>query len=927
MSHSSLTGSSSASEQVFERIGSILLQIHQFRELDRLLNYGVRAVRDLLSADRVLIYQLLPGGDGVVIAESVGDEWKSIAGELIHDPCLQERWIEPYRQGRVSVIEDLQSSGIAPCHIDLLTHIQVKANLVAPVMVQQIDQGPGESNQQLWGLLIVHQCRTPRKWPNLYIQALKQIAAQIGIALHHLEVQNQLQQHLSSEDRWRSVLEGVEDGVWDWNLETGKIFYSYQWKAMFGYEDDEVGNTLSDWDSRVHPEDLAASYADLERHFKGETPFYRNEHRVRTKAGIWKWSLDRGKVIQRSADGRPLRMVGTNTDISDLKAAEALLEEKESFLRSIYDGADVSIFVVDVLPNGSFCYVGLNPAHSRLTGLTNEDMQGKSPAQIFPPEVATHVEAHYQSCVEAGHPIDYEECLPFRGETTWWLTKLTPIQNAEGRVVRLIGTGLDVSALKQAQLQLHLQSAALTACADAIVITDHHGIIEWVNPAFVGLTGYEPSEAIGKTPGELVKSGKHDANFYRHLWRQILSGQVWRGELINRRKDGSLYSEEMTITPICDNDSKVCHFVAIKQDITERKYLEALLRQEFQRERLVYTINHHIRKSLDLDTILQTAVQEMRQFLDTDRVIVYQLNPDWSGVVVAESVVAGWQAILERKITDSYFVETQGRSYLDNHFNATSDVYTAGLSPCHVEMMRELQVRAKLVLPILQEDHLWGLLVAHHCQGPRQWQPSEIRLLQELTGQLAIAIQHADLHQRLQQANQALERLSTTDSLTQVANRRRFDEALAQMWQQAHRQQQPISLVLCDIDYFKQYNDTYGHPGGDACLVAVAQALRQCLKRPLDCLARYGGEEFAVILPDTDLQGAIEVVRTMQAAIADLKIEHSLHPSSQHVTVSFGIASTNPASDPLHHPQTLLDQADQALYQAKAAGRNRYGVA
>ena len=121
---------------------------------------------------------------------------------------------------------------------------------------------------------------------------------------------------------------------------------------------------------------------------------------------------------------------------------------------------------------------------------------------------------------------------------------------------------------------MRLQSAALNAAANAIVITDRAGLIEWVNPAFSELTGYTAAEAVGRNPRDLVKSDQHDQAFYKNLWDTILSGQVWRGEIINRRKDGSLYTEEQTITPLRDLQGAITHFIAVKQDITERKRAE-----------------------------------------------------------------------------------------------------------------------------------------------------------------------------------------------------------------------------------------------------------------------------------------------------------------------------------------------------------------
>ena len=131
----------------------------------------------------------------------------------------------------------------------------------------------------------------------------------------------------ASEARWQFALEGARDGVWDWDAQTNKVFYSHQWKTMLGYEDSDIGNSLEEWDSRVHPDDKAQCYADLERLMSGETLFYQNEHRLRCKDGSYVWILDRGKVIERDADGNALRVIGTHTDITTQKKTEASLRQ------------------------------------------------------------------------------------------------------------------------------------------------------------------------------------------------------------------------------------------------------------------------------------------------------------------------------------------------------------------------------------------------------------------------------------------------------------------------------------------------------------------------------------------------------------------------------------------------------------------------
>lgn len=163
--------------------------------------------------------------------------------------------------------------------------------------------------------------------------------------------------------------------------------------------------------------------------------------------------------------------------------------------------------------------------------------------------------------------------------------------------------------------------------------------------------------------------------------------------------------------------------------------------------------------------------------------------------------------------------------------------------------------------------------------------------------------------------------IATLDSLTQIPNRRRFDEHLQHQWQDMARQQQPLALILCDIDQFKQYNDTYGHLAGDQCLRQVATALRQSIQRSLDLAARFGGEEFAVILPQTTQHGAACVARRIQAAIAQLNLPHPSSTIHPYVTLSFGLASQIPQAQNSY--LTLVERADQQLYLAKQAGRNQ----
>ncbi|WP_445172480.1 diguanylate cyclase domain-containing protein [Microcoleus sp.] len=601
----------------------------------------------------------------------------------------------------------------------------------------------------------------------------------------------------------------------------------------------------------------------------------------------------------------------------------------------------------------------------------------------------------------------------------------------------------------------------------------------------------------------------------------------------------------------------------------------------------------------ELETILQFAVEETRVLLQADRVIIYRFLLHRDGVVFAESVDAQWRQILGKQIYGFCFEATWVERYSQGQTSSISDIHSGHLQACDVELLDRIQVQAIVVVPILldgkqqQSPKLWGLLIAHQCQSPRQWEPLDVQILQHVAVQLGLRMRHLESHhpvlpfnqspkletepnqtaikkesaprvnhqnclqpefacslsggiatgqimlcddsetdarvdraacqriglrsmvvvplfyqddrvgvlkvvsatpssftesdiQTLQlmagflasslhlasefdaknillsqllesearyrsviasmaegvvlqladgqitacnasaerilgltaeqmmgrtsvdldwrtvgedgepfpdqqhpatialktgkplsnvvmgvhkpdktltwismnsqplfhlnqsqpyavvtifaditERKQALEMLrhraeqerliATTDGLTQVANRRCFDERLQSEWHRLMQGQQQLSLIMLDVDYFKRYNDFYGHQAGDTCLVKVAKAAAAGVKRSTDLFVRYGGEEFAAILPNTDAAGAIAVAESIREAIRDLAIPHEQSDVSSIVTVSMGIASIVPCCE--KSPNELIVASDRALYDAKRQGRDRYRCA
>ena len=270
-------------------------------------------------------------------------------------------------------------------------------------------------------------------------------------------------------------------------------------------------------------------------------------------------------------------MIGFIRDITENKEHEIIrkkyeqqLLESQQFLQSIYNEVNHSIFVVDVLPDGSYRYKGNNPLHAKLTGISNEEIAGKTPEELVEPEIAEAITSNYDSCIRENRSIQYEESMPFLGEETWWETVLNPVRNENGRIYRIIGTSSNITERKLAVKQLKQLSVTVEQSPAIVVITDPLGNIEYVNPMFTLVTGYSAEEVKGENP-RILQSGLMPKVLYEELWNSIISGQVWCGELQNKKKNGELYWDQAVISAILNKEGVITNFVAVKLDITEQK--------------------------------------------------------------------------------------------------------------------------------------------------------------------------------------------------------------------------------------------------------------------------------------------------------------------------------------------------------------------
>lgn len=412
--------------------------------------------------------------------------------------------------------------------------------------------------------------------------------------------QNAEQSLERSEERLQLVLRGSRDAPWDWDLINNDLYYSPHWWDMLGYEPNElpVGDEL--WESIVHPDDLSAVNQAFDDVIKGDSSTYQIEFRMRHKDGHYVPVLSRGYIL-RDANGMPLRVSGTNSDLTERKQMEAAREQTLNLLQKITDRVPGMVYQFRVRPDGATSIPFASAGIRDIYHLNPEDVH----EDIAPLYALTHpndVEGLMESTrisTQNLTPWRHEYRLRFEdGTVRWVFGSAIPEKENDGAVL-WHGFITDVTERKASEQNIRKLSQAVEQSPESIVITDINGKIEYVNDAFTQYTGYEQADVLGKNP-KILKSGKTPPETYTEMWSALLKGELWKGEFINRRKDGTEYSEFAIITPLRQPDGMVTHYVAVKEDVTEKKRIGIELDQH----------RHHLQNLVDSRTLELTRARE-----------------------------------------------------------------------------------------------------------------------------------------------------------------------------------------------------------------------------------------------------------------------------------------------------------------------------
>ncbi|MEH2059307.1 MAG: PAS domain S-box protein [Nostoc sp.] len=583
-------------------IATIALRIRQSLKLEEILLTTATEVRQFLKADRVVVYQFQPDMSGTVEAESVLPGWTVALGKQILDTCFQQGAGNDYRQGKKRAIDDIYQAGLTNCHLHLLEQFEVKANLVVPILV----------NEQLWGLLIAHQCSASRHWEAVELDLLDQLAVQIAIAIQQGTAYQQAQIELAERQRTEAALKVSEEklkltlnfagiGYWEWNPITNQIFVSENAIHYLGSEPSDGNWTYEKWLNQLHLEDREWVEPELRQAIATQTD-YAVEYRVVWQDGSIHWVSVKGRGVY-DASGQMLRMLGVVMDITERKLSEEerrhaqMVRIELQLLEDILEAAQVGYWDWNLRDNQGY----FSPTFKRIFGYEAHELVNPSDnwcCLIFLEDLPGFVESFHQY-FQTSSQIPYYNEVRYRhkdGSTVWAICCGRVIESdQDGNPLRVVGCNIDITQRKHVEAQLlaitSLQQAILDGTDYGIVYNNSNGI-QTFNAAAQKMLGYTADEVIGQIPTifhDPEELKQRAAELSLQLGREIASamefftivtqdGNAYESEWTHIRKDGSRFPVFLSLKTLHALEGHNIGFLGIVKDITQQKQIETALR-------------------------------------------------------------------------------------------------------------------------------------------------------------------------------------------------------------------------------------------------------------------------------------------------------------------------------------------------------------
>lgn len=569
------------------------------------------------------------------------------------------------------------------------------------------------------------------------------------------------------------------------------------------------------WLDRIYPFDRERLITSIETAATTVQP-WQFEGRIITPSGVSRWW--RGDAVPSVHPQGDVIFCGVIFDITERKQIEQAYQENERRLRMALGVSGMGVWTWNIATNQMQWIADAETALGAmvLETCSTFDLYLK---KLYAADRDILRQAVHEA-LENGREYRVEYRIVLAGGSICWVGERGgPWQDTDGIVIGIAATVVDISDLKTADAALQESEARYRTLLDNLPGAVYRCQVGqgWQivvqSEAIADITGYPVNHAAHRVAWRLVHP--EDRRYVEQEVTVALNrGRSFELEYRLIHADGSTRWVRDTGQPIPDASGVVQLIDGVLIDITRRKQSETRFRELAQREALINRISTQIRDSLELTPILQTTVQAVRTQLDTDRVVVYRFRPDWSGEVVVEAVIPPWQSTVGESGADNCFAENYAEYYESGRVRAIDNIYQAGLNSCHLEFLEALQVNAALIVPILLKKRLWGLLIAHECQGVRHWSGGEIELLISLAGQAGIAIGQADLYRQATdsaaQAQQQAENLEATlIELQQTQAQLVQTEKMSSLGQLvagvAHEINNPVSFIDGNISHAWEY--------------------------------------------------------------------------------------------------------------------------
>ena len=748
--------------------------------------------RKLLQGDRLAIYRFNDDWSGEFIAESVASGWSKLIDSIpiVKDTFLQENQGGRYKYGECFAVDDIYMVGHQACHIELLEQFEARAYVIAPIFVGDI-----VTDKKLWGLVAVYQNSGSRKWKQEEIDILRQIGLQVGIGIGKIrslkEIESQVKQQEKIAQQERAVAKIVQ-----------KIQQSQDLRDIFRTSTNEVRQLLEcdrvvvyqfkeDWSGEVLAESMSSGWTSVMQLQETDDELYSTEMNASSSCTL-KYleatpALDNDTYFKLNqggdyAKGKKFQVVN---DVYSAGFSSCYLQSLEKYQAKAY-------IIVPIFQENKLW--GLFAAYQN-SGVREWQANELNLLLKIAPQLGIAIE---------------------QAETTEQLRKTVVRQKSLAQMVdRMRDTPSLENVLEiAAQETRKLLTVARTSIyrfnsdwsgANIVEAPIDQDFKSSQASCFQTTFAKNPYPYLQKNQGGSYKNGEScivndvsksglEERLIGVLERLDIKAYVRMPIFVDQKLWGiiNIYQSQTRVWQEDDLEFLKQIVGQIGIVIQQKQYLEELQTQA-QQEQAVSNIVQRIGSSLKLQEIFRSSTQEVRQLLQVDRAVVYRFNPDWTGEVLAESAGPEWVSVMEIQETDptlfskemnaneqctlknmqagsaldrdTYFINTQGGDYTrGKKFNVVNDVYTAGFSSCYLQSLEKYQARAYIIVPIFQENKLWGLFAVYQNSGTRQWKPNELNLLLRIAPQLGIAIEQTELLAQIQTNNQELTRRSEQES-------------------------------------------------------------------------------------------------------------------------------------------------------------------